>query len=336
MKDYITESIEAFGEKITWKATSAAKRNLFDTEFKNVLLVEERRVVLHSIVQKLLYVGNRGRPDIQTAIAFLCTRVSKATEGDWAKLRRVLEYLKCTIDLPRIIGADNFDTLLTWVDVSYGVHEDAKSHTGGLMSFGTGIINPKSTKQKLNTKSSTEGELVGASDYLPNVIWTKMFLEEQGYEIKDNVFYQDNKSTILLEQNRRNSCGPKSKHIHIRYFFIKDRIKTEKMRIKHWPTDVMIADFFTKPLQGSLFRKFRDVILGLTSPSSLIIEKSTTVQERVEIKLKDGKAKNIKIEDDEKTRNIIQEGHGKRISWSDVVKRKDKVPLKVLNGPFRS
>ena len=89
--------------------------------------------------------------------------------------------------------------------------------------------------------------------------------------------------------------------------------------------------FFTKPLQGSLFRQFRDVILGLTPPSSLNIHEPTTVQERVEIKPKIDKAKNIKIETDERNRNIIQGSHGKKISWSDVVRIKDKVPNTILN-----
>jgi hypothetical protein len=59
----------------------------------------------------------------------------------------------------------------------------------------------KSTKQKLSTKSLTEAEVVGSSDYLPNVIWAKMSLAEQGYELPNNVFYQDNQSAIRLEKN---------------------------------------------------------------------------------------------------------------------------------------
>lgn len=55
----------------------------------------------------------------------------------------------------------------------------------------------KSSKQKLNTKSSTEAELVGASVYLPNtIVWMKTFLEAQGYTITDNLFEQDNESAI--------------------------------------------------------------------------------------------------------------------------------------------
>ena len=69
----------------------------------------------------------------------------------------------------------------------------------------------KSTKQKLNTKSSTEAELVGASDYLPNTIWLKLFMEAQGYKMSETVFEQDNESAIRIEENGRMSAGLKIK-----------------------------------------------------------------------------------------------------------------------------
>jgi len=69
----------------------------------------------------------------------------------------------------------------------------------------------------------------------------------------ENILAQDNQSAIRLEQNGRASAGQKSRHIDIRYFFIKDRVKTEGISIVHCPTDEMLADFFTKPLQGNLF-----------------------------------------------------------------------------------
>ena len=75
---------------------------------------------------------------------------------------------------------------------------DFKSHTGGAFSYETGVPISKAAKQKLNTRSSTEAELVGADDMIQMVLWTKLFMEEQGYEIKKNVLYQDNKSAILL------------------------------------------------------------------------------------------------------------------------------------------
>jgi hypothetical protein len=94
-----------------------------------------------------------------------------------------------------------------------------KSHTGGTMSFGRGAVLCKSLKQKLNTRSSTEAELDGASDYLPNTIWVKMFLSAQGYDVKENEFFQDNQSAMKIEKNGRASCGQKSRHIDIHYFF---------------------------------------------------------------------------------------------------------------------
>ena len=64
--------------------------------------------------------------------------------------------------MPRVIGATGLELLQTWVDASFGVHRDFKGHMGAGMSFGTGLVHHKSTKQKLNTRSSTESELVAA------------------------------------------------------------------------------------------------------------------------------------------------------------------------------
>ena len=146
---------------------------------------------------------------------------------------------------------------------------DMKSQTGGAMSLGLGVLHGKSSKQKLNVKSSTEAELVGVSDYLPYNIWLMMFMSAQGYEIVDNTLYQDNQSTILMLKNGRNSCTGNSRHIHIRYFFVKDRVDKGEVKVEYCPTLQMVADFFTKPPQGALFNKFRDVIMGHAPISSL-------------------------------------------------------------------
>ena len=105
----------------------------------------------------MLYITKRARPGIETAVAFLCTRVSRSTEADWLKLKRILGFLKSTIDDVRIIGESSLQELYTWIDTAYGVHDiDLKSHTGGVMSLGTGTVHQKSSKQKINVKSSTE------------------------------------------------------------------------------------------------------------------------------------------------------------------------------------
>ena len=89
-------------------------------------------------------------------------------------------------------------------------------------------------------------------------------MEEQGYTIDRSILYQDNSSAILLEKNGRMSCGKNTKHINARYFFIKHREDTKEINVEYCPTGEMIAEYFTKPLQGSKFTTFRDLILGIT------------------------------------------------------------------------
>jgi hypothetical protein len=89
-------------------------------------------------------------------------------------------------------------------------------------------------------------------------------MKAQGCGIKDNVLFQDNKSSILLEKNGKASSSKRTKHINIRYFFITDRVSKEEVSVVWCPTRDMIGDYMTKPLQGALFHKFRDQIMGVT------------------------------------------------------------------------
>ena len=159
-----------------------------------------------------------------------------------------------------MIAADSLTELHTWVDASYAVHNDMKSHTGGAMSLSRGVFSTKSTKQKLNTKSSTEAEVVGVNDYLPSTIWTTIFLSHQGIDLKESTLDQDNTSAMKMERNGRDSCSQRSRHIDIRYFWIKDRLQNETNKLEYCPTEMMLVDFFIKPLKGAVFHKFRDVI----------------------------------------------------------------------------
>jgi len=91
----------------------------------------------------------------------------------------------------------------------------------------------------------------------------KYFLEEQGYSAKNTILFQDNKSTMLLLNNGKASSSKRTRHLNIRYFFLSDRIANGELRVEFCPTDDMVADYFTKPLQGEKFRKFRKTIMNL-------------------------------------------------------------------------
>jgi hypothetical protein len=97
---------------------------------------------------------------------------------------------------------------------------------------------------------------------MPQTLWTLCFLEAQGCKIENDILHQDNKSSILLETNDRGSNGRRTRRIDVRCFFIANRVKSGEIRIEHCPTGIMIADCFAEALQGALFRKLRDMIMG--------------------------------------------------------------------------
>lgn len=262
MKDYIEEAIEAFGENVSRGATTPAKHNLHIINESSPKLSKAQAELFHHIVAKLLYVAKRCRLDVQLAIAFLTTRVKDPTAEDWNKLKQILQYLHRTIDKFLTLRANDISIMDTYIDAAYPVHLDMKSHTGGIVTLRRGAVMSKSQKQKLNTKSSTEAELVGFSDYTPNSLWASKFLDKQGYTIQQNIVHQDNQSAMKLETNGRRSCGQKSRHIDIRYFFLKDKIQSGDIKVEYCPTEAMLADFLTKPLQGALFNKMKDAIMG--------------------------------------------------------------------------
>ena len=206
---------------------------------------------------------------METAESFLCTRVANPNEDDWQKLERLLRFVNSTREDKRIIGINDINTMNTFIDASYIVHSNMRGHTSGAISIGVGIIHGKASKQKINVKSSTECELVGVSEYIPYSLWLGYFLEHQGYKLKSNLVHQDNQSAMRMEVNGRTSCTGNSRHINIRYFFVKDRVDSGEVKIVYCPTGRMLADYFTKPLQGNLFKKFRAVIMGWEDISTL-------------------------------------------------------------------
>ena len=218
------------------------------------------------MVAKGLFVCKQARPDIHLTIAVLCTQTKASNESDWTKLIQLLKYLNGTRDDVLTLGVDNLRVIKWHVDASFAVHPDFKSHTGGTMTFGQGAVQSLSRKQKLNTKSSTTAELVGADDASTMILWTKLFMEEQGYGIDKNILFQDNKSTILLEENGRQSSSKRTRALNIRYFFLTDQIKKGNLSVAYCPTDDMIADYMMKPLQGTKFEKFRNDIMGFVDP----------------------------------------------------------------------
>jgi hypothetical protein len=140
--------------------------------------------LFHTQVANGLFLSKRARPDILPAITYLCTRAKEPNENDWFKLSKVIGFLKLTINDQLAIEANDYGNITWYVDASFGVHKDMRSHTGAVMMLGKGSIQSISTKQKVNSRSSTDAELISMDDVLSKIQWTKLFMQEQQCTIK--------------------------------------------------------------------------------------------------------------------------------------------------------
>ena len=176
--------------------------------------------------------------------------------------------------MPLVLGWDKSGTLLWSVDASFAVHEDMRSHTGALLTLGKGAVLSLSCKQKLNSKSSTEAEIIGVDDAMNFIMWVNLFVKEQIKGVspgsvlktigKETIIQQDNTSSIQLERNGKQSSTKRTRHIDIRYFYVTSKIKSGEVKVIYHPTKEMTSDYLTKPLQGMAFKVHRYDIMGLT------------------------------------------------------------------------
>ena len=323
MFDYIENMLKELPEDMDGESATPAANHLFEVNADNPeVLSKEKADFFHHYVAKLLFLCKRARPDIQTAVAFLCTRVKGPDIDDYKKLTRVMRYLRSTAEMPLMLQADNMHVMKWWVDASFAVHPDMKSHTGGAMSLGRGAVYGTSTRQKINTTSSTEAETVGIHEVLPQILWTRYFLEAQGYGVEESVVYQDNQSAILLAKNGRGSSSKRTRHINIRYFFVADRIASKEVKVEYCPTGEMIADYFTKPLQGTLFRKFRDFIMNIDPlPTMARLEDRRSVLELIPEEA--GSRHDSNNPGEVKESHVMDEGQTKQV-WTVVDHGKGK------------
>ena len=145
-----------------------------------------------------------------------------------------------------------------------------------------------------------------------------MFLSAQGFDLTHNTLFQDNQSAMKIICNGKRSSGPKTKHMDTRYFWIKDRLESEGINVVYCPTSLMVANFFTKPLQGHLFKTLRDVVLGYTRFDSLTVDnKDATSQERVRQDHLTGDSK-TDLPGRTNTNPIVPTQ--KTVRWADVVR----------------
>ena len=203
---------------------------------------------------QLHHISTRTRQDLLTTISLLSKRVLHPTQEDWDKLQRALGYLENTKTQNLKLGMTIPPTIRTYIDASFAVHSDYKSHTGICISLGVGVYCAKSTAQKINT--SCQAEMVALAKGLQQSIISAYFLDGRGHPIPQIIVNQDSQSTIKLISNERLN-SELTRHIQISYYWFKDLIDRGLITVVYGPTENVIDDCFTKPLEGTLFNHMR-------------------------------------------------------------------------------
>ena len=195
MFDYLYKWLQRLPDDFAGMELTPAAAHLFEIRDDPILLTQDLAKLFHTVTAECLWISGRAWPDIKLPTAFLCTRVKAPDEDDYKKLKRVIRYIRQTIHLPLIIGGKKHNR--GWyIDASFAVHQDMKSHTGSFFTLGRGSVYSRSAKQKLNTNISTAAELVARGDTLPQIVWMRNFAKHQGNMTPrkaDNVF-QDNEA----------------------------------------------------------------------------------------------------------------------------------------------
>lgn len=221
-------------------------------------------VKYQKLIGSLLFIALNTRPDIESSIILLAQKVTQPTEYDWEELKRVVIYLKTTKGIKlNLASQGEEEQLVGYADASWGQdRSNGKSMSGYLFKLNGGVVSWSSRKQNCVALSSTEAELIALTECTKEAIWLKKLLSEINFVIHDKILiFEDNQSVtkMIISQNH----SSRTKHVNVRYHFIKDYIERNIITIEYCETENMIADILTKPLNRVKFEKFR-VLLGLS------------------------------------------------------------------------
>jgi hypothetical protein len=259
MRSYLDEILKSFGGLKSYQGPAGS--GLFDVtpETRKLEVVNGKR--FHTVVAKLLYLSKRARPDIIATVSFLCTRVKEPTEQDREKLFHLLGYLQRTKERVLTLRPRGIFKLEAYIDASFALHPDGKSHTGIVILLGGVGVFYASRKQKCVSKSPTEAELVALSD---NVGFVELFHEFVSFVLNCKIgiplVYQDNTSVISLVTTGGGVM--RTKHMRTRMYLVMEALKENKIRVKYIHTSGMFADGLTKVLDGADFDSFANRALN--------------------------------------------------------------------------
>nr|GEW67538.1 hypothetical protein [Tanacetum cinerariifolium] len=204
-----------------------------------------------SMIGALMYLTS-SRPDIVHATC-LCTRYqAKPTEKHLKEVKRIFRYLRGTVNTGIWYIKDSGFKLTGFSDVDYaGCKDTFKSTSGGAQFLGEKLVSWSSKKQDCTSLSTAKAEYVSLSACCAQVLWMRTQLTDYGFHFNKILIYCDSKSAIAI------SCNPvqhsRTKHIVVRYHFIKEHVEKGTIELYFVKTDYQLADPFTKALPADRF-----------------------------------------------------------------------------------
>lgn len=195
------------------------------------------------------------RPDVAISVSLLGRKVSAPSAVDWTEAKRTMRYLLATKHLRLNLGNNN-DDLKAFVDADWaGDHRDRKSNSGYIISFGGGAISWAARKQTCVALSSTEAEFIAAAEACQELLWIQKLMKDVHEPEKPIVLYEDNQSTI--RQLETEQLQRRSKHVDTKFQFTKDLVQQGVLTVIYCPSEHMVADMLTKPLNKLKLSKHR-------------------------------------------------------------------------------
>ena len=217
---------------------------------------EADQTLYRSMIGKLQYVVHT-RPDIALAVGIVARFSAKPKENHMMAIKRIMRYLKGTEEYGLWYKFGGNLDLKVFTDADWaGNINDRKSTSGGAFFLGKRLVSWTSKKQNCTSQSTVEAEYVAAAVNYSNIVWFKQLLEGMKMEIKEPVvMFCDNTSAINISKNP--VMHSKTKHIAIKYHFVRELVQDKEIRLEYVHTKEQIADIFTKPLPKDAFLYLR-------------------------------------------------------------------------------
>eukprot|EP00730_Choanoeca_flexa_P004043 TRINITY_DN11584_c0_g12_i1.p1 TRINITY_DN11584_c0_g12~~TRINITY_DN11584_c0_g12_i1.p1 ORF type:complete len:550 (+),score=133.01 TRINITY_DN11584_c0_g12_i1:323-1972(+) len=212
-------------------------------------------------VGALMYLAKRTRPEISFATSTLARFFTRYTHGHYEVMKKVIRYLVSTADVGMTLDPCSKLDLTVYTDASYGIQMvDWRSVSGMCLFLGNNLIDWSSTAQRVTTLSTAEAE------YLAMDVGTKAVLSTYNLigsvsdvDVSDMVMCVDNQAAITIAEG--DVISAKMRHVNTGYHFLRDYVRSGQLRMEYCPTDIMVADVFTKAMCYEKLVKFRKMLM---------------------------------------------------------------------------